>query len=179
MKRATMLVILAAATAGAADWPQEPTGYKSVPWGTTYAEWEKAPASKQGEARVLVAGGRKMKIDKSRVLDIDGVRLVENWIFGELRLEMVEWSPIDADRYPTLLASLVARYGEPHSVRRYQVKNLLGATLDGVDADWVGPNAEVHAVQYWRDKMTESHVEIGTATYFQRKRAERPAPTKF
>jgi len=143
-------------------WPQEPTGFRGVPWGTLIDDAERTL-----EATVTdrPSGVSAIKAYDSAVTmtvmagPIGDVYVSELWKFGEgsakvlgppadpKGLESVIWT-FASDSFDTLSEILVARFGPATETRSDEVENRMGAKFTNSVWVWRGPNVTLSFIRY-------------------------------
>lgn len=164
-------------------WPQEPTSYRGIGWGTPFEEAKKP--LKTGLCWCRAPGGGGEDVDcKKRVAGmpapwrtcvtqgfmVGSVPIRDSVTFDDAGLAHASMA-FDTSDYAAIRETFLSKYGAPHTAEQSRVSNMIGATFDQEALVWTGPNATVMLMRYG-SKVTEGLATISLVSYNE-KRAEK------
>ena len=163
MKRAlSMMIILACAVCGFTQdkaWPQEPTSFRSVPFGAS--EKEAGKIVKTGLC-FNATGDRGCSAD----FELAGIAIHTIMIFRADQFTSVQ-GKFPSDSYSTLRQVFVEKYGIPSDTKQSTIQNRAGAKFSQESLIWDGPKIRLQ-ISHYGDTVTEGEFSLVT----QKMRAE-------
>ncbi len=142
MKTLTFALLLAAMTLMAQDrtWPQEPTSFRSVPFGAT-----------EKEAKKIVKTGLCFTLEADRGcsadFDLAGVQISSIMVFRADQLGRVQ-AKFPSSSFSSVRTVFIDKYGEPQSDKESTVQNNAGASFNQETLEWNGPNIFLQLKRY-------------------------------
>jgi hypothetical protein len=122
-------------------WPQEPTGFKNVTFGSSRKVAREIIHFRLGECPRFESSPCSMKIDGG------GFIMTAFLQFDDKKFSEALGS-FPSDHYLEVREIFVSRYGPPHNVQASEVQNLVGGQFKQETLRWNGQRASVTLMRY-------------------------------
>jgi hypothetical protein len=164
-----LLLWLAPLNASAADWPNEPTGYRRLPFGAGDAA-AKMMLNNINRCTSDQGAGILTCTDTLKSFVIGHVRIGERLLFpnGQFSAAFLEFS---SDQYPFMRRVFIEKYGQPTRTRSSNFMTKGGGVFENETLEWEGTNVVV-ILERFGDSVDNSNATIATNEFF-RGQAER------
>lgn len=148
-----MLITTGAVFAQVRPWPQEPTSFRSVPFGATEKE------AKQLLKMDLCLNSTVGRFCSSK-FQLADVMISSFMQFQAGKFEGVDGS-FDSDDYSSIRSIFIDKYGPPTNTKASEVHNRAGGTFSQETLEWIGPTIRITLSRYG-SKLTEGLFGIQT-----------------
>lgn len=155
------IIVFSALLFVAADWPQEPTAFRGIPFGTS--ERDVASTLKLNDYSCLDAEGQRSCIHHT---SIGEVKVMEVYQFDEDQLVQVFLS-FKSPQYSLLREEFTKLYGKPAEVWTEDYETIGGGKSTTEMLEWRGEKMVVHVEQFG-PSLHEGIAVVATREWFEK-----------
>jgi len=133
-------------------WPQEPKGFRGIDFGTN-----ESTARKTLGIQCIDSEGNRLCGGPAKIGDVD---ITNTFLFLKDKLVQVSMT-FDSDKFASIKAVFIEKYGEPMKVKKTTVQNQNGDNLEKESLAWESDKVMVFLTRYSSD-LTRGLASIAT-----------------